>query len=106
MSTRRWWNQTPNSEPGFMHAPGNVARMPTPNLDDFEKRIRQLEGELIGIGTEIDRLGMKFNSVRDQLVQVREQMANRLKESGIKAEFMTTFPEIDMRLSDDEPVAR
>ena len=103
MTTRRWWNQTPNSEPGFMHGHDNVARMPKPNLEDFEKRIRQLEGELIGIGTEIDRLGMKFNSVHDQLKQVREQMANRLKESGIKAEFMTTFPEIDMRLSDDEP---
>jgi hypothetical protein len=107
MTTRRWWNGTPSSEPGFMHAPGNVAHMPRQTLDEMEHRLRAKEGELVGLEADMDRTAMKYNDVRAQYIAIREQMAERLKESGIKAEFVRTPPTLE-RLGgdDDEPVAR
>ena len=107
MTTRRWWNGTPASEPGFMHAPQNIAHIPRTSLDDLEKRIRAIEGELVSLEAEMDRTAMRYNETRGHYMAVREQMAERLKESGIRAEFVRTPPTLE-RLGgdDDEPVAR
>lgn len=92
-----WYNgllsRVPNSEPPPLQ--DNIVQLPRPNLDDRAARIRDLDAALMNVAIEIDRLGLKFNTIRADLMRERAAMLNELKESGIKGEFVHVPPEAE-----------
>lgn len=85
----------PRSVPPPPSAPGNVVHLPRPSLDARAERIRSLDNQLMDIAIDIDRLGLRFNTIRDELMRERESILTDLKETGIKGEFVHIPPEAE-----------
>lgn len=45
----------------------------------LEKKINQLEGEIIRIDKEIDSLSTKKKKIKDEISQLKEKLNNKLK---------------------------
>jgi len=80
----------PQSEPN-----DNVVHMPRPTLDDLERQLIDAQNGVIDAGVECDRAAMVYTERLKVLEAARAKMAERLKESCIKAEFTQHFPEIE-----------
>lgn len=88
-SKTRWWNGIPKSEP----PPDNVYHMPRPSLDQLEDDCREKQNAVVSAGIEVDRAVLAYKSALRELEEARHRLAERLKESGAKVEFVTQFPE-------------
>lgn len=75
----------------------NVVQLPigTPDLDDRKLKIRNLDAKLMSIAIDIDRLGLQFNSVRDELMREREAFLNDLKDEGVISHYAHTPPKAE-----------
>jgi hypothetical protein len=69
---------------------------PSANLDAQARRIRELEGQLVDATAELSRVGLRYNTIRSDLIRAREQLCEALKESGIKVEFVRVPPELEL----------
>lgn len=92
MSTRRWWSSIQVSEP---RAADNIVPIPARRvgLDVLAARVRELEQSLMDKAMQIDRLGLAFNSQRDELLQARAAMLEALKHEGVRADYPVAIPE-------------
>lgn len=83
----------PKSEPP--NDDDNVVHMPRPTLDDLERAVAIAQNEVVAQGIEVDRSVMSYNTKLKALEDARMRMADRLKESGARVEFVHKFPEIE-----------
>lgn len=72
-----------------------IVQHPGASLDSQARRIRDLEGQLVDVTAELSRHATRYNTIRDDLIRAREQLCEALKDSGIKAEFVRTPPELE-----------
>ncbi len=82
----------PKSEP---HT-GTVVDHPSSTLDQMERRVRDLENELVVVTADLERLGLKYMTLRETLMHAQEAFCERLKDSGIKAEPVRVPPALEM----------
>ena len=82
----------PRSEPSD---DDNVVHMPRATLDDLERAVAVPQNEVVAQGIEVDRAVMSYNTKLKALEDARVRMAERLKESGARIEFVHKFPEIE-----------
>lgn len=76
--------------------PDNVVQMPRPSLDDRTRRLRSLDQQLMDIAIEMDRLGMQFNAIREDLMRERALFLDELKVENVKAAFTHEPPEVEL----------
>lgn len=88
----RWWAAVPRTSD---EPEDNVIHMPRPTLDDLERDVRTAQNDVISQGIECDRAMLAYKTKLKALDDARNRMAERLKESGAKIEFVTKFPEIE-----------
>jgi hypothetical protein len=90
MSWRTLLHGMPRSEP-----PDNdkVVQFKRETLDQMEHRLRDLQNRVVDSGLSVERAVMAYNSARTELEEYRVMFAERLKESGVNAEFPIQFPE-------------
>ena len=81
----------PKSEPA-----GTVVEHPSSTLDQMERRVRDLENELVVVTADLERLGLKYMSLRETLMHAQTAFCDRLKDSGIKAEPVRVPPALEM----------
>ena len=65
---------------------GEVIEHPASGLDQMERRIRDIENEMVDVTAELNRLGLKYMTLRGDLIHAQKVMCERLKDSGIRAE--------------------
>ena len=82
----------PRSEPQT----GNVVHLPKPNLDERAKRLHALDNQLMDIAIEMDRMAMRYGTLREEVMRERADFLEALKDSGIKGEFVRTPPAVEM----------
>lgn len=82
----------PKSEPHD----ANVVEHPSSTLDQMEKRIREIENELVIVTADLERMGMKYTTLRETLMHAQAAFCERLKDSGIKAEPARVPPALEM----------
>ena len=73
----------------------NVLHLPRATLDDLERAVAVAQNEVVAQGIEVDRAVMSYNTKLKALEDARVRMAERLKESGARIEFVHKFPEIE-----------
>jgi len=76
--------------------PADVVEHPSSNLNAMESRIRDIENELVTVTADLERLGLKYNSLRDTLIKSQLTLCDRLKDSGIRAEPVRIPPALEM----------
>jgi hypothetical protein len=76
--------------------PDNVVEHPSSTLDQMERRVRDLENELVVVTADLERLGLKYMTLRDTLIHAQTAFCERLKDSGIKAEPVRVPPALEM----------
>jgi hypothetical protein len=54
------------------------------------------QNRVVELGAAAERAVLAYNSAVDALGQVRQRFAERLKETGARAEFPIEFPVIDL----------
>tara|TARA_R110000868_G_scaffold250896_2_gene507640 strand:+ start:786 stop:1115 length:330 start_codon:yes stop_codon:yes gene_type:complete len=87
----------PNSAPPPPQVPDNVVHLPQPDINERLLRIRVLDQELMSIAIDMDRLALKFNTVRAELLREREFVLEKLRIENIKnAEFAHHPPEVEL----------
>jgi hypothetical protein len=69
---------------------------PSSNLDAQARRIQELESQLVDATAELSRVGLRYNTIRSDLIRAREHLCEALKDSGIKAEFVRVPPELEL----------
>lgn len=74
----------------------NVETHPASTLDAMEKRLRDIEQEIVGVTADLSRLGMRYMTLRDNYIQSQKAFCDRLKDSGVKAEPVRIPPELEM----------
>ncbi len=89
----RWWNGVTVTTP--VERDDNVVHMPKPTLDELERQLIDAQNAVISAGIECDRAAMIYKDKIECLTIARSRFADRLKESGAKIEFVTTFPSLD-----------
>ncbi len=89
--TVRFWNRVPKTS----DADGNVVQMPRQTLDELERQLIDAQNAVINAGVECDRAAMIYKDKLEGLTVARSRFAERLKESGAKIEFVTSFPELE-----------
>lgn len=82
----------PKSEPNT----GTVVDHPSSTLDQMERRVRDIENELVVVTADLERLGLKYMTLRETLMHAQEAFCDRLKDSGIKAEPVRVPPALEM----------
>lgn len=82
----KWWAAVPRTQDGD---DDNIVKHPSSSLDAKASRIRELEGQLVDVTAELTRIGTRYNSIRSDLIRARQQLCEQLKDSGIKAEFVS-----------------
>lgn len=82
----------PRTEPP---AADNVVHMPRPTLDELENNCHLAQNAVVAQGIEVDRSVMAYRDKRQALEDARNRLAERLKESGAKVEFVQQFPDIE-----------
>lgn len=82
----------PKSEPDT----GTVVEHPSSTLDQMERRVRDLENELVVVTADLERLGLKYMTLRETLMHAQTAFCERLKDSGIKAEPVRIPPALEM----------
>ncbi len=88
----RWWAAVPRTT---VEHEDNVVHMPRPTLDDIERAVADAQNAVIAQQIECERAMIAYKTALKSLEDARHRMAERLKESGAKVEFVTKFPEID-----------
>ena len=83
----------PRSEPPDT---GTVVEHPSSTLDQMERRVRDLENELVVVTADLERLGLKYMTLRETLMHAQTAFCDRLKDSGIKAEPVRIPPALEM----------
>ena len=83
----------PKSEPPIT---GTVVEHPSSTLDQMERRVRDLENELVVVTADLERLGLKYMTLRGTLMHAQAAFCERLKDSGIKAEPVRVPPALEM----------
>jgi hypothetical protein len=83
----------PKSEP---QETGTVVEHPSSTLDQMERRVRDIENELVVVTADLERLGLKYMTLRDTLIHAQTAFCDRLKDSGIKAEPVRIPPALEM----------
>jgi hypothetical protein len=83
----------PKSEPSDT---GTVVDHPSSTLDQMERRVRDLENELVVVTADLERLGLKYMTLRDTLIHAQNAFCDRLKDSGIRAEPVRVPPALEM----------
>ena len=73
----------------------NVLHLPRATLDDLERAVAVAQNAVVAQGIEVDRAVMAYNTNLKELEDARVRMADRLKESGARVEFVHKFPEIE-----------
>ena len=89
--------QAAEAPPPVPHDRDNVVQLPieAPDLDDRAAKIRKLDAKLMSIAIDIDRLGLQFNSVRDELMRERAAILEDLKAEGIMGQYAHTPPKAE-----------
>lgn len=77
-------------------AAADVVQHPTASLDAQARRIREVEGLLVEATAELSRAGLRYNTLRADLIRARQQFCEQLKDSGIKAEYVSMPPELEL----------
>lgn len=85
----KWWAAVPRTTETHKDERNNVVQHPGASLDAQAKRIRELEGLLVDAEAELARHTTRYNTICTDLIRAREQLCDTLKESGIKAEFVS-----------------
>jgi len=83
----------PKSEP---QETGTVVEHPSSTLDQMERRVRDIENELVVVTADLERLGLKYMTLRETLMHAQTAFCDRLKDSGIKAEPVRIPPALEM----------
>ena len=92
--SRRWGrilSGVPNTDPPAE----NVVPLRRQTLDEMERDLVDAQNSVIDKGAGVDRAVLAYRSARDHLNVVRDRFAERLKESGIRAEYTHEFPDIE-----------
>lgn len=82
----------PKSEP----YDATIVEHPSSTLDQMERRVRDLENELVVVTADLERLGLKYMTLRGTLMHAQTAFCERLKDSGIKAEPARVPPALEM----------
>lgn len=82
----------PKSEP----YDATIVEHPSSTLDQMERRVRDLENELVVVTADLERLGLKYMTLRGTLMHAQAAFCERLKDSGIKAEPVRVPPALEM----------
>lgn len=96
MSIRSLLAGIPKSEPRPSPPSDNVVHLPRLEVTERFKRIRVLDQQLMDTAIEIDRLAMKFNSIRAELMRERAEVIEDLKHENVIAEYAHVPPEVAM----------
>ena len=82
----------PKSEPHD----ATIVEHPSSTLDQMERRVRDLENELVVVTADLERLGLKYMTLRETLMHDQTAFCERLKDSGIRAEPVRVPPALEM----------
>ena len=82
----------PKSEP----YDATIVEHPSSTLDQMERRVRDLENELVVVTADLERLGLKYMTLRETLMHAQAAFCERLKDSGIRAEPVRVPPALEM----------
>jgi hypothetical protein len=62
----------------------------------MERRVRDLENELVVVTADLERMGLRYMTLRETLMHAQTAFCERLKDSGIKAEPVRVPPALEM----------
>lgn len=83
----------PHSEPPA----DNVVHLSPPDINERLKRIRALDQKLMSYAIDMDRMAMKFNTLREELLREREGVLEALRAENIKnSEYAHNPPEVEL----------
>ncbi len=91
-SMKTFLSGIPRSEP----ADPNIEQHPASTLDAMERRIRDIENALVTVTADLERLGMRYQTLRDDLMRAQTSFCDRLKDSGIRAEPVRVPPALEL----------
>jgi hypothetical protein len=93
---RTRWGSILSGVPRSESTTGTVVDHPSSTLDQMERRVRDLENELVVVTADLERMGLKYMTLRETLMHAQAAFCERLKDSGIRAEPVRVPPALEM----------